>query len=255
MTPESSAGLAGCWACVQVSQLPNLERLALRRPHYSARSMGSLSRLSSLTCLNIYGGQHLPSSLAAMTWLERLLLGDWNAPLPARKLYTCLRQLRQLTCLQLVGKGISQVPASLTGLSQLQLFMALPHTASSVQQKQLPGGCWLSSVRRLCAPWPILCNSTAVLAQAQQLEHLAIAGLPACGEATDQAWRDLWDWAAAHPPLQRLSFDLTDDSQPFNLEGPAFDEVAGLLRRRLGLSVFRAGCGSDQPSFEEEYEM
>ena len=61
--------------------------------------------------------------------------------------------------------------------------------------------------------------------------------------------------AAAHPPLQRLSFDLTDDSQPFNLEGPAFDEVAGVLRRRLGVSVFRAGCGSDHHSFEEEYDL
>ena len=240
---------------MQVSQLPNLDRLTLRRTQYSATSMGSLSRLGSLTCLNIYGGQHLPSSLAAMTCLERLQLGDWNAPLPPRKLNTCLRQLRQLTCLQLVGKGISQLPASLAGLSQLQLCMALPDTTSSVQQKQLPAGCWLSSVRRLCAPWPILSNSTAVLAQAQQLEHLAIAGLPSRGEATDQAWRTFWDWAAAHPPLQRLSFDLTDDSQPFNLEGPAFDEVAGVLRRRLGVSVFRAGCGSDHHSFEEEYDL
>jgi hypothetical protein len=261
---------------MQLSRLPSLEILTFEAVKYAASSMASLSCLCSLTYLTMNQGRHLPSGLAAMTWLKRLQLGSWGSPLPPAELATSLRQLRQMTCLLLHGDGISQLPtAALAGLSRLQLCMikaplVVDEHAAALQQvrhgqqeqapprplQQLPAGPWLSSLCHLCTHWELLAQGTAVLAQAQQLEHLAIVGIPSSSHrATAQQWEAFWEWAATHPPLQRLSIDVNEEPDPSAFDGPAFDEVLKLLRRRPGLSVYRAGRGTEQAGFIAEYKF
>ena len=248
---------------MQLSLLPKLEWLILETPQYSASSMDGLSRLLSLTHLKFYQGGHLPSSLAAMTWLKHLKLCRLDSLLPPEGLNASLGQLQQLTSLMLHGAGVSQLPTSLADLSRLRQCMiwtgpvVAVHAAQQEQQpQQLPTGIWLSILQRLFAPWPILAQSTAMLAQAQQLEHLAIAGLPSSSHgANARQWGALWEWAAVHPPLEILSIDVEEEPNPSEFNGPAFDEVLQLLRRRPSLSVFRAGSDTGHPSFYTEYEF
>ena len=173
---------------MQLALLPKLKRLVLATPQYSASSMDGLARLRSLTRLEFNLGGHLPSSLVAMTWLKHLKLCKWDSPLPPEALNTSLSQLQQLTSLMLHGAGISQVPASLTDLSRLRQCMiwadsAVAVNAAQQEQQQLPAGLWLSSLQRLCAPWPVLARSSTVLAQAQQLAHLLGVGRGASAAA------------------------------------------------------------------------
>jgi hypothetical protein len=122
--------------------------------------------------------------------------------------------------------------------------------------QQLPAGPWLSSLRHLCTHWELLAQGTAVLAQAQQLEHLAIAGIPSSSHgANAQQWDAFWEWTATHPPLQRLTIDVNEEPNPTSFDGHAFDEVLKLLRRRPRLSVYRAGRSTERAGFIAEYKF
>lgn len=91
--------------------------------------------------------------------------------------------------------------AALTGLRTLHT-LCLP--IRLVEDAALPTGCWLSSLRRLAAPIPLLANSMEALAAASTLEYLAAWSF--LDDATDTTTQliGVIRWAAGRPMLRKL---------------------------------------------------
>lgn len=234
---------------LQLVALPSLKGLEVAAP-YSSTSMDCLSQMSCLTMLALFEPCLLPGSLRAMTQLEALHL-DLPGPTPIQGLDAAFRQLQRLTRLVVWGGSLREVPTALAGLAHLQrcLFWSTLEQEGD-EHCSLPSGPWQHSLRMLCTHWGILANSASVLAAAGQLEYFSMGDLPASSCAELDSWGVFWDWAATHPPLQRLSFDDidTDDASQVAFPMPLVDKMLLLWRRCPALSVFRT-CTPNFPSF------
>ena len=71
-------------------------------------------------------------------------------------------------------------------------------------ERVLPAGPWLRTVRRLGAPLAVLLNSVDVLRRAPALEYVYCTDAPDLTASKPEAWRAFWRWAAQHPSLRRL---------------------------------------------------
>lgn len=123
--------------------------------------------------------------------------------------------------------SVSAIPRALTALQHLQ---HLVWDVVLVDDDALPPGSWLSGLLSLGLAGDVIQHNTAVLAAAQQLQHL-VALRP--GERIDRflapssyAWhRDAVQWAAHHPTLRRLDIDVPPPRFPHLRPGPNFERA------------------------------
>lgn len=233
----------------QVACLPKLQHLGLAAG-YDCAAMSGLAQLTGLTSLSL-NVQALPCVLSTLTQLRALQLTA-RSPSAAtpQQLDAALRPLRGLTRLVLRGHSmLEELPPALAGMPRLRHCMLgrPPHPASPEEaaqpaqldkvRRRLPAGTWLAGLQSLCAPYDVLTNSLELLAAAAQLQHVSLEAPPSAADAGQPAWRSLWAWAAAHPPLARLSVE-GDAPLP-----PALAEALRRLQlRRPSLLVFRGGA-------------
>ena len=238
---------------VQVAELSNLHMLVIHGSVCQPDGFAPLAQLTSLRWLGLEYAQSLPACLDQLTWLEVLIVDNVraeDAQQTSAALEAAVARLTNLTTLLLCdapeGGG---VPSTLAGLSRLQhCSLGSWRLSWPEQPAALPGGPWLRSLRSLGASFDTLVLSAAQLATAERLQHLCILGTPTGG--TPDTCAAFFEWAAQHPPLRRLSFDM---EQELSVPAGMFAHVLGLQRARPQLLVDASGAGRSEGFFYDEH--
>jgi len=125
-------------------------------------------------------GTPAPASLDELTGLPALHPRPNPYPEPMPYLIAALPRLAQLTSLALVGVSLEpwvadSVPACLPHLTGLQR-LAICDRDTAAAALPLSSGQWAARLRWLAADWLLLLKSSALLGEADQLEHLVSCG-------------------------------------------------------------------------------
>jgi hypothetical protein len=239
------------WGCIclfplachtpQFARLPNLQHLRLDIANLPA---DDLLRLRGITYLHVQ--MEPPPALADMTQLRHLHLnplGNRQEIVP--QLDAALRHLQQLTALVLNGRQLLAIPPAAGGLRSLQRCM-LGACKGHPLIGSLPAGPWMRSLRWLCADWEVLCSSP-ILATAENLEYICVGSMPRAYGALPLHSAAFFFWAAAHPPLRRLSLQTYFEPLP-----PEVFDAAKKLRDARPLLIVNCIGGSEHAPFSEE---
>ena len=208
-----------------------LRRLHVHRAQYPDH-MQPLAALTALTSLELEHAQ-------LNSWVQSILADGLSQ----------LRQLQRISMRQvsLSGAGAAAL-ASLPSLQRLLLLPPLPSDDDFEQEGSepvaLPPGACCSSLRRLAVQWPTAELSLPLLRAASRLEQLHI--LPMAdwnSQSSTVKAGELAGWAAAHPSLQQLCFEMGDADL---VCAPALDAALLVQRRRPQLLVQRTRPGQAQ---------
>ena len=188
-----------------MAALPRLARLKIDMRCSSSSLAAVAPKLSSVTRLRLSGALP-PAAAPALTGLLHLHVQRWEPALAADHLQRMLQPLRQLTALVLDGGAFLHALPALAGLERLQRCYFRVGGQEELPDLELPEGPYLASLRWLGTGFRVLLNSMDTLASAPRLECLSI--IEPLEEEPDLGYDTFVDWAAAHPPLQRLGFDF-----------------------------------------------
>lgn len=134
-----------------------------------------------------------PEALRPLINLQALAVSTWG---DSAGLDAALQALPQLTALFLDVRP--SLPPAVAGLAQLQRFV---WDSGEPPASALPGGPWLSSLRKVALLCPMILSRIHVLQTATQLEHLGLASLY---DAMQGDTYGLLLFAREHPTLQQL---------------------------------------------------
>lgn len=227
--------------CAQVSTLSTLQELVLLRQLVADAGDGSLQQLRSLTALRMSGfTSRPPTCLGQLTQLRSVRLtrppGDTHlSAADAEALSAALPALQQLThlALELV---LPCPPASLTSLWRLRSFgfLSYEQPPSAEDPGSLPGGTYLTALRRLAGTCAFLTASLPALAVASQLQELAILEV---ADSQQQAALGILRWAARLPAVCRVQLEC--------VETDSMRQAATVARQLLPFTVEVQELGAD----------
>ncbi|PRW45179.1 lactation elevated 1 [Chlorella sorokiniana] len=212
--------------CDAIRLPPSLTRLQVSGEGGTDLIGGQLSRLTNLRALE--GVRCAPDcdtawgSITGLSCLQSLQLEECEPALPS-----WLPKLTQLRQLEISGDPAEDEEGVEEDFAQEAAEARLDAALAPLQQLTCSLGLQWQEVR----------SNLHALAAASQLEHLCLTEVPhtRAPPSEEALWQQWWEWAATHPPLRCLSFEINPAVK--NALGLQMSSLVELARRRPQLRI------------------